>query len=275
MLNLFTIKRLASIIDIPEEVLFHVSENTASYVREKTVYDPTRLDRIKRPRDVIAVVGLWRTIQCRLQKRVFAPRLKFSPISYGSVPGRDAIKNANAHKGQKFLYVVDISDFFPSISNDRVFRLFFRQLGCAPSVARLLTKLCTYDYHLSLGLVTSPILSDQVLRPSDRRLLGMCKKSCNPQLIPTRFVDDIAISSHFDLEESFVVSLVRDILNKHGFKIKKSKERTGRIDQGIPITKIRIRPAMLILRTSLRSNWNACLMTTRRSATARNSKVPC
>jgi hypothetical protein len=60
-------------------------------------------------------------------------------------------------------------------------------------------------------------------------------------LTPTRFVDDIAISSHFDLKDSFVVDFVRDVLIKRGFAIKKSKEYPGRIDKGMPITKIRLR----------------------------------
>jgi hypothetical protein len=51
-------------------------------------------------------------------------------------------------------------------------------------------------------------------------------------LTPTRFVDDIAISSHFDLKDSFVVDFVRDVLIKRGFAIKKSKEYPGRIDKG-------------------------------------------
>jgi RNA-directed DNA polymerase len=241
MLNLYTIKRVAEIIDIRVDDLMEVADNTADYVSEKTLYDPTRLDRKKRPRDVISVGGRWRTIQCRLHNRIFSRRLEFSPISYGGVPGRDPKANALAHNDQKFLYVTDIADFFPSISNDRVFRLFRRQLGCSPAVARLLTKLCTYDYHLSLGLVTSPILSDQILRHYDLRLLGLCQKSCTPALTPTRFIDDIAISSNFDLKDSFVIRLLREILCKSGFVIKQSKEDTGRIDQGMPITKIRLR----------------------------------
>jgi RNA-directed DNA polymerase len=241
MLNLYTIRRLSKIIDIPIDDLVEVAEHTRKYVVEKTVYDPTRLDREKRPRDVISVGELWRTIQCRLQKRIFSPRLPLSPISHGGVPGRDPKTNALAHAGHTFLYIADISDFFPSISNDRVFYLFRRQLNCSPTVARLLTKLCTYDHHLSLGLVTSPILSEQVLRPNDIRLLGLCQKSSTRPLIPTRFVDDIAVSGHFSLEHSFVPSFVRMILRSSGFRIKKSKEAAGRINEGMNITKIRLR----------------------------------
>jgi RNA-directed DNA polymerase len=241
MLSLYTIKRLAQIIDISADTLIAVADNTDEYVRQKTIYDPTRLDRKKRPRDVISVTGKWRTIQCRLHKRILSRRLSFSPISYGGVPGRDPKANALAHKGHRFLYVADITDFFPSISNDRVFRLFRKQLDCSPSVSRLLTKLCTYDYHLSLGLITSPILSDQILCPNDLRLLRLCQKSCTPPLIPTRFVDDIFISGTFDLKDSFVVRLVREMLRRSGFAVKRTKEDTGRIDEGMPITKVRLR----------------------------------
>ena len=171
MLNLYTIKRVADIIDVPCDKLVYVADHTEKYVRRKTLYDPTRLDRAnKRPRDVIAITGDWRRIQARLYRRIFSPRIDVSQISYGGVSGRGIKPNALAHSKNTFLYVADVSDFFRSISNDRIFRLFRKQLGCSPTVARLLTKLCTFDYHLALGLVTSPILSDEVLRPIDWRL---------------------------------------------------------------------------------------------------------
>ena len=49
MLNLYTIKRVAEILDIPLDDLVNVAENTRDYVVEKTIYDPTRLDREKHP----------------------------------------------------------------------------------------------------------------------------------------------------------------------------------------------------------------------------------
>jgi RNA-directed DNA polymerase len=219
-----------------------VADNTEKYVRHKTLYDPTRPDRPnKKPRPVISINGDWRRIQTRLYKRIFAQRIKASPISFGGVAGRDTKQGALAHSNNSFLYVADISNFFPSVSNDRVFRLFRQQLNCSPTVARLLTKLCTYDYHLAIGLVTSPILSDQVLLPIDRRLIGLCEKSLEPALTATRFIDDIAISSFFNLKKSYVERIVRQILSTSGFKLKDEKEDCGRIDEGMPITQIRVR----------------------------------
>jgi hypothetical protein len=37
MLNLYTIKRVAEIIDVPQDVLMEVADDTESYVNAKTV----------------------------------------------------------------------------------------------------------------------------------------------------------------------------------------------------------------------------------------------
>ena len=71
--------------------------------------------------------------------------------------------NAERHLRSQFAFSCDIMEFYPSIHSSRVYRLFAKIQGCSPDVARLLTRLCTYRYHLALGLITSPLLADQFL----------------------------------------------------------------------------------------------------------------
>jgi hypothetical protein len=111
------------------------------------------------------------------------------------------------------------------------------ELRCSPAVAHLLTKLCTYEYHLALGLVTSPILADQILRRVDNGIAGACAAA---GMIGTRWVDDVAISAKFDLEESGIPDLIARIFSRHGFKINESKDEFGRISEGFAITKVRL-----------------------------------
>jgi RNA-directed DNA polymerase len=103
-------------------------------------------------------------------------------------------------------------------------------------VARLCTKICTYNHHLALGLICSPILADQVLSRVDRRVGGACE---SVGLIYTRYVDDITISGPFNLEQSGFAQLVARALAADGFRTNPDKHCFGRLEDGIAITGLR------------------------------------
>lgn len=136
-----------------------------------------------------------------------------------------------------FSFLTDISSFYPSISNSRVHRFFLKTTNCCPDVARILTRICTYNYHLALGLVTSPILADQILRDVDSRISGLCAAR-NARY--SRYVDDITISAKFDLKDSGIPKLICEIFADHGFRLNNQKTEYGRISEDLPITKIRL-----------------------------------
>lgn len=158
-----------------------------------------------------------------------------SQFSYGGVRGRSIKGNAAAHANSTFAFGADISDFYPSISRNRVYRLFSTKLDCSPDVSRICTMLCTHRHRLELGLVTSPFLADQILIDVDRQIANACE---NEGLVYTRFVDDITISGPFDLSRSGFPDLVGKILDKHGFELNPEKNRFGRISKRFTITKI-------------------------------------
>lgn len=237
MLNLRRIKHVAERVGFTEQRLVEIAENADSLCQELILLDPAKPNVL---REVLNVRGDLRRVQERLLRKVFMPRLTPSPYAHGGVRGRHIKSNIQVHADSVFVLTADISNFFPSVSRNRVYRLFAQKLGCTPDVARLLTRLCTYRHHLALGLVTSPFLAEQVLLPIDQRLNGACNKA---GLSFTRYVDDITISGPFDLEKSksgFAAS-VSKIMSEHGFKMHPGKLEFGRLDEGTPITKITIR----------------------------------
>lgn len=234
MLGIQCIELLADRIGVDRGELLLTAEFPAECVREWTIWNP---DESKKPRNVISLTGEWRKIQSRLYSRILKPVLQPLPWSHGGVAGRHILTNAKSHERHEFLFVADISSFYPSITCSRVNRLFLKRMKCAPAVSRLLTRLCTYDRHLSLGLVTSPILADQILQIVDLRIAEACARA---GLTYTRYVDDIAISGAFDLRRSGIPKLVERILKEHGFRSEKSKQDFGRISEGMPVTNIRL-----------------------------------
>ena len=97
-------------------------------------------------------------------------------------------------------------------------------------------KICTFRHHLALGLITSPILADQMLRPIDNRIAAACQKA---GLVYTRYVDDITISGPFNLERSGFANLTQRILGEHGFLINPAKNKFGKLSDGFTITNLR------------------------------------
>jgi RNA-directed DNA polymerase len=192
---------------------------------------------LKAPREVIDPRGSLREMQKALHRNILLPYLTFSPASHGGIPRRSQITNVMPHVGHAFVYTADIKRFFPSIHFSRVTRLFL-ELGCSDEVSRLLTRICTYDYCLAQGFVTSPLLADQVFRSADDRISKLCEKL---GLAYTRFVDDLSISGPFDLKKSGLAKTLATILHKTGFKINTSKSRFGTIAEGAPILNLQLK----------------------------------
>jgi retron-type reverse transcriptase len=127
--------------------------------------------------------------------------------------------NASIHVGQDVLLSMDIKDFFPSIHYKRVHKT-FTNLGCAPVVSALLTRLTTYDHHLAQGFPTSSTLANIVLCRFLNRASAVCGKY---GLEITTYLDDIAISG--DRIPSGLLAHLEEILGQEGFGL--SLEKTA------------------------------------------------
>jgi RNA-directed DNA polymerase len=233
LLNIGTAQQLTRLLETSVRRLWGVLDRADTYYDELILTDPRKPK--KKPREVVSPKGQMRTLQMRLHHRVLAPRLDRSPYSHGGVPGRSILTNAEPHIGQKFLFTADVANFYPSIHWTRILRL-FTALNCAPDVARICTRICTYKNHLSQGLLTSPILADALMRPVDERIAAACQ---NVRATYTRFVDDLAISAPLDLEASGIPCLVLDVLRHNGFAAHPKKQYMGPIDSAASIANIR------------------------------------
>jgi len=235
MLNVRSERCLAGILGVSLRVLTSDLRRLEKCVRKFHLIDPAKPEK---RREVIQIFGAWRNHVDRLMERLLLTKLTPSIHNHGGVKGRSILTNASTHTKSVYVYAVDISDFFPSIHYKRVYRLFFERFGCSPDVARICTRLCTYDYHLAVGLPTSPLLADQAMRDVDTRIHGACKIA---GLTYTRFIDDLTISGQFDFVKSGFLDLVPRILEEHGFRINPKKCETGRLADRPLVTKLRIR----------------------------------
>lgn len=155
-----------------------------------------------------------------IQKRLYnfiISRVALPSYIYGGIKGKNNIRNARFHQGNKFIFTTDLKSFYPSISNNHVFKMFLRE-GCTPSIAKILTRLTTLNHEVPQGTPTSTLIANLVFKPFGEEISEFAIKN---NLKFSMFVDDITISSKNDFKE--IVPEILKIIRKSGFKINHKK----------------------------------------------------
>lgn len=109
---------------------------------------------------------------------------------HGFVLQRSAITNAKEHLNRKHVLNIDLKDFFPTITQDRVSGL-FATLGVPSDVQAAILAICCVNNHLPQGAPTSPIISNMISLRMDRQLMGFCKTR---RIKYSRYADDLTLS---------------------------------------------------------------------------------
>ncbi len=122
---------------------------------------------------------------------------------HGFVNGKSVKTNAASHLKGKFLLNIDLKDFFPTITENRVDGL-FQSLGINSRVAQILARICCNNGCLPQGAPSSPIISNMICFRLDKDLLSLAKAA---RCIYTRYADDISFSSYRPLTGMFESAL--------------------------------------------------------------------
>ena len=133
------------------------------------------------------------------------------------------------HCGVPLLLRADLSNFFPSISADRLL-LIFRKLGLQPEVAAVLARFVTIDNCLPLGFNGSPMLANLVCVSLDEKITAVAKRY---DCVYSRYADDIAISGKSALPSKI---LLADIVEEEGFRLSPHKFRVTKLGQAHYVT---------------------------------------
>jgi RNA-directed DNA polymerase len=112
--------------------------------------------------------------------------------SHGFLPDRSVKTNALPHINKKFVFNIDLKDFFESIHFGRVKNLFMsRPINAPHNVATVMAHLCCHNGRLAQGAPTSPIISNMIALKLDAQLQSLAfEKKCHY----TRYADDITFS---------------------------------------------------------------------------------
>ena len=198
-------------------------------------------------------------------KAIYTP----SDYAMGFTEGRSVVNNASVHKGQNYIFNIDLKDFFPSIEQPRVWkRLQLKPFNFPKPIANLLAGLCAmrmqeedengqkqYKYVLPQGAPTSPIITNMICDNLDRKLAGLARRF---GLRYTRYADDITFSSMhyvYNTTGDFRTELQR-IISEQGFTINADKTRLQKIGARQEVTGIIVSQKLNVMQKYVRDIRN-------------------
>jgi RNA-directed DNA polymerase len=189
-----------------------IDKSTGDFKRYK---DGTLKERVIRPPK-----HRLKEIQTRIKDRLLAP-VELPKNIHGGVKRKSNITNAKPHKGHKYQFVTDASNFYPSISNRAVHRMLLK-IGMTNHFANWITKLTTWKGEVPQGAPTSTHIANLVFLETDLKLNEFCSIH---NLTYTRFIDDLTFSSQQDFQP--LLDEILSIIKKGGFKVNHRKTEYG------------------------------------------------
>lgn len=151
-----------------------------------------------------------------------------STLSHGFRPKCSIITNAHVHRNKRYVFNIDLNNFFGEINFGRVRGYFIsnKNFALKSDVATVLAQIACHDNQLPQGSPCSPVISNLIGHLLDIRLAELAKQvSCTY----SRYADDITFSTNrrdFPSKVGF-----RNVTSPHkwvvGKKLEKIVIRTG------------------------------------------------
>lgn len=159
-----------------------------------------------------------------------------SLFSKAYVKGQSIFDNAKAHLYNDHFILMDVQNFFYSINHNVLVDHLFIELNKTQNNAitkqecRDIVNNCSVSSSgIPLGFITSPVLSNVYLKEFDGVLYGKLKQLQLPNVIYTRYADDLCISfkdcTETDQTYGIIISLVNQILRRYYLKLNTKKTR--------------------------------------------------
>lgn len=193
--------------------------------------------------------------------------IKVHEAAHGFLPEKNIVSNAETHVGAKIVVNFDLENFFPTITYNRV-KGMFHSFGYSDAIATVLALICTApeteeveidgktffvavgERALPQGSPASPMISNIVSRRLDKSLSKIAE---NLEFKYTRYADDLTFSAaDKDADVSKLMTQIRFVVEKQGFKVNESKTRVLRTGRQQEVTGIVVNEKISLDRKTLR-----------------------
>lgn len=236
------------------------TSETDHYIHFKLAKKTGGFRKISAPKPELKAAQIW-ILENILNK------VETHEAAHGFLTGKNIVSNAQIHVGAKTIINFDLENFFPSITYKRV-KGVFASLGFSEAVATVFALICTApeteeieiddktyfvglgERHLPQGSPASPAISNIIARRLDKSLTKIAE-TLNFKY--TRYADDLTFSTeNADAEISKLMSQIRFVSDKQGFKINENKTRVLRSGRQQEVTGIVVNDKISIDRKTLR-----------------------
>jgi retron-type reverse transcriptase len=209
-----TIDDLAFLLRIPSSAIQGYSARswTVGYKCFTIPKKPTGHRKLHAPVRELKYIQAW------ILRNVLS-HLQSSRWSTAFEPGNKISENASRHVGQTYVVNVDIKDFFPSITANKVFQI-FSSVGYSTEISWVLTNLVTFQGKLPQGSPASPKIANLVCHRLDARIAGYCQLK---NLAYTRYADDITISTSNRAHIKGTIRFLGYVTGAEGFELRTEK----------------------------------------------------
>lgn len=229
---------------------------------ERVIHSPRkRMKRVQRG----LVTAMERWYYARLPDAVYG----FIPKWASMNRPRDIMSNAHRHGDCAYLLNIDIDDFFPNITTER---LLDKWNSVWPhtheSLLSELIPLLTFQGAIPTGAPTSPLLSNWFALELDEELSAFAKTH---ELTYTRYVDDLSFSSWQPWPHG-TEQQIAPIIKSHGFRLNPEKRKWYDLDDLKVVTGVRFDgglPAGLHVEEAFVKNMRRCILAYQRHLTWR------
>jgi RNA-directed DNA polymerase len=169
-------------------------------------------------------------------------------LSFGFRRNLNIVDNADVHRNRRWVFNIDIADFFDAFNFGRVRGFFIKDKGFQlnPALATNIAQIACFQNILPQGSPTSPFIADLVAGALDVRMVRFLKsRRCEY----SRYADDITISTDLDEFPHDIANLVAhtpegwkisqpldDLIVRSGFSINPKKTRMSRADSRQMVT---------------------------------------
>ncbi len=116
-------------------------------------------------------------------------------LSHGFRKNHSIVTNANNHKNRRYVFNIDLKDFFPSINFGRVRGFFIKNnhFSLEGKVATIIAQIACHNNELPQGSPSSPIISNLIGHLLDVRMVNLAK---NGKCTYSRYADDLTFSTN-------------------------------------------------------------------------------